>query len=273
MRAVLVSLVWLLCLPALAAAPAAKAPAPAAAPVPAGDPFDVSAVKAKLLVLTDGKGHYLALVKPFSMEDHDQEVMFYSSDGKVFWEQLRAGGGKNGDKWDRAFWEPRQKLDRQAPSVWRSDDGYQILCDERTTALTLLSAEDGKKIVDAATFFKRRWKHKAVALARDDTGTYFFVDRPVEPKDNKLFRVFRGKRGEVKPLAMTNIVDDSEGTIFETKQGKLRVNLDKAEADQFWTVGKTKVKLKLLPIDANLPLIYTELGAYSGPLGTPCDDL
>jgi hypothetical protein len=33
------------------------------------------------------------------------------------------------------------------------------------------------------------------------------------------------------------------------------------------------VELKVVPITENLPMIYNELGVYSGArLGTPCDD-
>jgi hypothetical protein len=76
----------------------------------------------------------------------------------------------------------------------------------------------------------------------------------------------------MKPQKLTNIVSDSEGDIFATKTGSLRVVLDKHES--LWTQGKKQQKLILLPIEDNAIMIYSDLGVYTGqPLGTPCDDL
>ncbi|HZS38940.1 MAG TPA: hypothetical protein VFF06_19035, partial [Polyangia bacterium] len=65
---------------------------------------------------------------------------------------------------------------------------------------------------------------------------------------------------------------DSEGDIFATKSGSLRLILNKGES--LWEQTGKKQKLILLPIEDNHVLIYTDLGVYTGlPLGTPCDDL
>jgi hypothetical protein len=71
-------------------------------------------------------------------------------------------------------------------------------------------------------------------------------------------------------LKMTNVVSDSEGDIFATRTGELRLVLDKNES--YWVKGKARTALKLLPLEDNVRLIYSELGVYAGePLGTPCD--
>jgi hypothetical protein len=76
----------------------------------------------------------------------------------------------------------------------------------------------------------------------------------------------------MKLAKMTNVVSDSAGDIFATKTGELRLVLNKSET--MWMKGKAQTKLIFLPIDANVPMIYTELGVYTGEkLGTPCDDL
>ena len=117
-----------------------------------------------------------------------------------------------------------------------------------------------------------RWKTQGYALARDDKGTYYYVDRMREPEGNKNFRVFIGQRGAMKPAKMKNIVSDSEGDIFYTKKGELRLVLDKSE--QTWAKGKKQTKLTVLPVEDNVVLIYSELGVYTGQsLGTPCDDI
>ena len=71
---------------------------------------------------------------------------------------------------------------------------------------------------------------------------------------------------------MTNVVSDSEGDIFSTKTGSLRLILNKNEST--WIEGKKQRKLVLVPVEDNARMIYTELGVYTGErLGTPCDDL
>jgi hypothetical protein len=71
---------------------------------------------------------------------------------------------------------------------------------------------------------------------------------------------------------MTNVVSDSEGDIFATREGELRLILDKH--DYAWIKGKQRTPLTSLPLGDNLRLIFVELGIYTGqPFGTPCDDL
>lgn len=71
---------------------------------------------------------------------------------------------------------------------------------------------------------------------------------------------------------MTDVASDSEGEIFATKTGSLRLILGKKESA--WIQGKKTSPLTLIPVEQNYRMIYTELGVYSGAkLGTPCDDL
>src|SRR5262245_8389945 len=76
--------------------------------------LDISAVKAKLRVVTDGKKHYL-VVNPEELSD---EFFFYG-DGKTFWGQRTFGGGRDGDNFNRVFWEPRVKARYQASFDFR----------------------------------------------------------------------------------------------------------------------------------------------------------
>jgi len=98
------------------------------------------------------------------------------------------------------------------------------------------------------------------------------VDRLRAPANNKTFRLFSGLRGSLKPLKMTNIVSDSQGDIFTTRSGELRLVLDKKRS--VWVDRKKEFELVQLPIEDNHVLIYQDLGVYEGRrLGTPCDDL
>jgi hypothetical protein len=233
----------------------------------AEETISITPVEAKLHVWTDGKGHYVAAAPRGS---DDSEFVFYG-DGKTFWQQRVIGSSKDADGWDYTFWEPRVKARYQA-SVGSKDGKVQVQCEERKTELTRLTPDEIKSMVKSAKFVKPRWKHQAYAVARDNTGKYYYVDRQREPEGNKNFRLFSGPRGGMKQLKMINVVSDSEGEIFSTKSGQLRLVLGQNES--IWVEGRQKTKLLLLPLEDNVRLVYKDLGVYVGqPLGTPCDDL
>jgi hypothetical protein len=225
--------------------------------------LDITPVKDKVHVLGDGKGHYV-IINPTEISD---EFYLYG-DGKTFYGQRTYGGGRNGEQFSRNIWEPRggSSFDYQA------DKKFMVQCGERHTELKPVAPDEKKKILDTAKLYAPRWTHQAYALARDNTGRYWYVDKVREPADSKMFRVWSGMKGAMKLQKLTNIVSDSEGDIFATKTGSLRVVLDKKES--LWAQGKKQTKLIVLPVEDNAQLIYTDLGVYTGqPLGTPCDDL
>ena len=244
-----------------------------AAPKPAGpEPADIGGeVKTKLKFVSDGKGHFLAFV-PFGGMD---SPIFYG-DGKTFWQLRVFGGGSSGDgskpddNFDMIFWEPR------VTASWRGGFGYrkqkyEVQCQDRKTELKPVDDAEAAKLIDAK-FYKPRWTRRAYALARDNNGIYYYVDILNSDGAKSDFHLYAGPKGALKLQKMTNIVSDSEGDIFATKTGSLRLVLNKGES--LWQAGAKKEKLVFLPLDANHVLIYTDLGVYSGlPLGTPCDDL
>lgn len=248
----------------LTAAPAAGAKPPAE-PLP--PEVDVSAVKDKLVLLTDGKGHYVAVLPSGDLYEH-----LYYGDGKQFFAQRVTGGGKSGtESWDRIIWEPRVN-ERWKGAVGFRAGVFTVQCDDRKTKMEQVAADEASKLMDGAKFYAPKWTRMAYALARDNTGKYYYVDRAREPENNKNFRLFAGPRGNLKPLKMVNVVSDSQGDIFATKSGELRLVMDRK--DSRWVEKKKELKLSPLPIDDNVQMIYSELGVYSGQrLGTPCDDL
>lgn len=233
---------------------------------PPSDVVDVGPVKAELRVFDDGKGHYLALI-PFGS---DMWNHVYWGDGKLFWAQRVFGGGSEGNvAFQKVLWEPR--VAQGQTSFWLKDGVYTLSCGERATIFKPTADEQANAILSAAIFKAPRWKRRAYALARDESGTYYYVDRARD--DNvKDFRLWAGPRGQLKALPMVNVVSDSEGDVFATRSGELRLVLDKHES--VWVKGKVRAPLKLLPLDENVHLIYSDLGVYAGePLGTPCDVL
>ena len=89
--------------------------------------------------------------------------------------------------------------------------------------------------------------------------------------DRGRYRLFVGPKGNLAQAKMTNVVSDSEGDIFATKTGSLRLILDRRESS--WIENDKPKPLRLVPVEDNLSMIYNDLGIYSGErLGTPCDD-
>ena len=254
----------------LAAAPAKKPPAEVRPTT------DVTAIKDKMTVYTDGKKHYLALV----MTSNSDSPVFWSADGKDFYKMRIFGGGSEGDdkdlkRLDRVFWDPRVNAPYQASFDFKKEKDaaeFKVTCSSRETKLQALPEAEAKTIVDGGKFYESRWNHRAYALARDNTGRYYYVDKQREPEESKNFRLWAGPKGALKPQKMVNVVSDSQGDIFSTKGGELRLILEKQ--DSSWIQHDKKLKLTWVPVEDNHVLIYTDLGVYTGePLGTPCDDL
>lgn len=229
------------------------------------DPVDISKVKDKLKVLTDGDGHYLVVV-----HDRSDHILFYG-DGKKFYKQrvfsrFYDGGNKN---YSARFWSPR--VNSQSDLQHKKGKWF-VECKKRKTSLTELPAADAKKIIDDGTFMDVYWQRTAYQLARDDRGTYYYVDRFRDDFGGKGHRLFIGQKGNLKKTKLTNIVSDSEGDIYATKKGELR--FVSGEKSYTWIRGDDKTELKRVPVEKNVELIYDELGVYLGEsFGTPCDDM
>jgi hypothetical protein len=257
--------VWSIAAVAPVALAGDKKPAADKPKADAPQPDDISAFKDKLKILTDGKKHYLALV-PFD-SDH-----VYYGDGTAFHlQRVYATLAETGKSFSYSFWDPRVKHGNEA-DVSLKDGKFFVTCAERSTEMKPVSPEESAKLLGSAQFNKVLWQYKAYALARDERGVYYFVDRRREPPGSLDFRLYVGQRGQMKRLQMTNVVSDSGGDIFSTKTGELRLILDRHES--LWLKGGQRTKLTSVPVEDNAVLIYTDLGAYMGQrLGTPCDDL
>ncbi|HEX8825645.1 MAG TPA: hypothetical protein VF794_37395, partial [Archangium sp.] len=148
-----------------------------------------------------------------------------------------------------------------------------VRCGERTIPFTLVESEQAQEMVRKATFEPNPQKYVPYALLRDQQGRYYLVERGFLPAEERNFRVSIGPKGSLQPQKMTDIVSDSEGEIFSTKKGELRLVLDKAAPSTWIENNQKKLELRAVPVSENLPLIYNELGVYTGArLGTPCDD-
>jgi len=230
----------------------------------------------KTAVCTDGKGHYVVVAPK-----EDSKQLFYG-DGKTFF-QVAA------PPWNLSptdFLEPRFP-NKTANSNFRGNDmrvyseveadaakkTCTVRCGEQTVAFQWLDPDKALGVLKGASYEKNPQKYVPYALLRDTSGLYYLVEKGFHPEDEKSFRVHVGPKGALKLQQMKDIVSDSEGQIFSTKKGELRLVVDKGQSPVWIEGSKKKVQLRPVPITENLPLIYNELGVYTGArLGTPCDD-
>jgi hypothetical protein len=231
----------------------------------------------KTTVCTDGKGHYVVM----AATAEDSKQLFYG-DGKKFVQVAEPPWGVGRD----SFLDPRF-FNKTANSNFRGVD-YRLYssveldaekktcavrCGDRTIPFQLVEAEKATGLLKAAKYERNPQKYVPFALLRDTNGNYYLVERGFHPEDEKNFRVHVGPKGSMKLQEMKDIVSDSEGQIFSTKKGELRLVVDRAQAPVWIEGAKKKLELRVVPVAENMPLIYNELGVYTGArLGTPCDD-
>ena len=228
------------------------------------DLVDISAAKAQLKVLVDDDGGIYVMDSTW----RDDQMIFYG-DKKDLYRQRIIGGGANGTALDFRFWAPR--VDHQT-TIGRKDNGdWYLTCGDQTEALKALPDADARTILNGAAFHTPLWKYQGHVLARDDEGNYYYVDRLRDEAGGKGYRIFVGPAGAMKQQTMKNVVSDSVGEIFSTKNGQLRLITSNSEAT--WIKGGVKSTLTPVPVEDNLKLVYGDLGVYPAGLGTPCDDL
>jgi hypothetical protein len=242
-----------------------------------GESLGEKKVLGETTVCTDGKSHFV-VVAPHEERAHQ---LFYG-DGKSFLQVRMPAGNVVGSD----FFEPRYPLPTANPSfrgvdmrihstVEVSNDGKscQVRCGERRMQLAALAPEEAKAMLLGARYQENPQQFAPHAFLRDDQGTYYLVERGVRPGQENRFRVWVGLKGKLVQQKMVNVVSDSEGQIFSTQRGELRLIVDRVQPS-VWVSGKRKTTLRLVPVEENWTLIYNELGVYRGVrLGTPCDDL
>jgi hypothetical protein len=90
-----------------------------------------------------------------------------------------------------------------------------------TTNSVRMRRYDRAKLLASASYAESPMQREPYALARDKAGTYYFVDHGITEASAREFRLYRGPRGKLKPLAMKDVVSDPEGEISASTSGKL----------------------------------------------------
>src|SRR5579862_6784486 len=140
------------------------------------------AVRETMAVCTDGKQHYVAIAR----EDVGAGGTLFYGDGHKF-AQLPKQGWLLPRGW---FLEPRffnarnndnlRGLDLRVFSHvdWHADKKTcEVTCGDRTTPLKVLDADEAASVLGKADFVAAAPGYKPYALARDNAGVYYYVDR------------------------------------------------------------------------------------------------
>jgi hypothetical protein len=199
--------------------------------------------------------------------DGDVPVHF-SEGGHEFFEHAEATRTSSGNS--------RFLFGAGAPSrLTYRDDAWKLTCGDREFELSELPAAQAAQLLDGKALGEHAFKRVPFALARDDRGRYYYVDRLADRYGGKGFRVFTGMRGNMQLTRLVDVVDDSEGTVFSTAGGDLRLIIDRNEVGQAsWIRNDRPTPLTVLPLHRNEELIYRGLGAYTGErLGSVCEAL
>ena len=235
--------------------------------------IEIKGFKDRLLVLKDSAGGTYVIL-PRSEKDPDHRAWYGT--GKVLYEQTLRGSSADGDAWSLNTWAPRIVALRPGSLEKRKDGTYFKGCDGADDfVLTEQTGDKAKAVLDKYSFQSPGLVRRPHLLARDDSGVYYYVDRLSKLHGGKGFRVFIGRKGGMKQLALTDVASDSAGQVFSTKTGDLRlVNTVEAEhkPTTAWVKGGKKTDLISLDVETNGPVIFNDLGVYKFT-GTICDNL
>lgn len=154
----------------------------------------------------------------------------------------------------------------------RTKAGWVLDCEEKETPLQNVEGKERAAILEKAQFeTEPRWKRAPYFLARDSRGTYYYVDRYRKKFGGGRYQVFVGRKGQLKLSKLKRLVEDSEGTLFSTSKGDLRLVVSAGTRTAVWIKGKKSTPLTSVNVIENRALIFDELGVYYGEkLGFPC---
>jgi hypothetical protein len=243
---------------------------------------DIKPFRDDLVVLQDSEGGTYVVRPHKKAAGTVPEVearIFFGTAGKDLYEQANTGRSADGASWSISTWAPRIPGFRPG-SLGFKDGSYSRSCDKESP-LTQLTGDKAKAVLDKSTFWTEYMMRRGHMLARDDAGVYYYVDRFAMKYGGKGFRVYVGKKGAMKQLALTDVASDSAGQVFSTKTGDLRLSLRRTETQSpdaptktsvVWIKGEKRVELIPLDPEQNTVVIFEELGIYKF-LGTMCDNI
>jgi hypothetical protein len=203
--------------------------------------------------------------------------IYWGDARRLFQTWLRGGGQEGKAAFDRLFWEPRARVPAEAMFEVREGRG-RLTCGSRTIPMRQVPPGELATRLKGARFFAPRWRRAPKVLARDDVGTYYYVDSArgadgAALRARPAYELYVGRKGRLTRLELDDTLSDGGGQLFVSRAGRLEVKRTRGGAVEVaWLTGSERKALTWLEADDHGPLIYSELGVYgSEPLGTPCD--
>ncbi|MCM2333918.1 MAG: hypothetical protein NDI82_08205 [Anaeromyxobacteraceae bacterium] len=238
----------------------------------AEEPADVPQPdRLRMVAWSDGEGHVL-VTEPFVME----APLWWGDLRRLHRVRVRGGGQEGTSAMSRNFWEPRVTRGAEAELAVR-DGKATLTCGDKTIPLQPVPPGEVARRLEAAAFLEPRWRRIPHALARDDEGTWWYVDGARGPdggpvKGKPDYRLHTGRKGKLAEVPLVDALDD-DGFLFITEVGRLEVKpAGRDGREAAWLVGKERRPLTWLEPSDQGRLIYGALGVYAGEaLGTPCD--
>jgi hypothetical protein len=260
-----------------AAACAKTAPDPKAAAAAAGPGLDVSSVKDRLRLYTDGQSHYLALVEPDPESPAPPELTLFWMDGGSFHQVPVASAYGEGLRFEIGFDDARIPA-RPAGSVKREQGKTLLACYGTDVPLTRVPAEEADKMVAGARFVANRTRWQPVALGKLGD-RYLYVDSGALADNRDKYRIFEGPKGSMRAIDVVEARWDERSNVLtlKTKERTLRVARDEAQTHGYtlkpaWDGSKDD--WSSMERAENWRLVFEGLGLYpEGRSPTPCDPM
>ena len=222
---------------------------------------DLSQTKG-LVLYTDGAGHFVA----YHPQSTYSGPIFAGSRERLYLQRV-VGGSRSPEQFSATFWDSRFSAGARRALSMRHGN-VSLACGPRTIALHAVEAAETAAVLAKVTFMAPRWRRRAAVFASDEVGRYYYVDR-TRMKGPPDFRVFVGPKGQVVHHPTTQVTDMDGKLVIATGAGRFVYR--QGEATAKWTTEKQTITLDVHDLWRAAPIIYTELGAYHDPMGTPCD--
>jgi len=157
----------------------------------------------QMAVCTDGKSHYVVI----GPHERVTSQLYYGDSKNVSMVGPDPSGMLPGtDFQDPRFLNPGSNPEFAA-SIWRVysavdyDDTKKtcsLRCGERSQALSLVPPAEAKTLLSSMSFRKSLRTREPYALARDDHGIYYFIDRGATPETRASFPRLRRQEGRAQ---------------------------------------------------------------------------
>ncbi len=235
------------------------------------DKLDISDAIGNVDVLRDATGRYYVLPKVYDSGDTAQKWTFYGDGRTMYLQRIIAFSISNGDVTVSA-WSQRTRGMQQAQLQKRQDGTISLICRMKNrkferSPLTLVADDAAAKLLKSATFLPPLWERRVHFFGRGEGTTYFLVDVLQDEYGGGGYRLWKGEKGRMKQVAISDVTSDAAGTVLLAKTGELQISKDAVT----WKQGKTTTAVTRLDPATSSYLIYRELGVY-GQLGTFCED-